>query len=293
MIRTILALLTLTTLCLAGCKTEAPAAPVVDPCKDFFDIDNPTGDWMWARGTSSVPQPDVNYRVRFVKDGDTVEALYVHDLDRWQMTGTRRETDWLFTSDVLLPADEAEAFKTGNEDGEKRFSTHAYLSIDDQCHVDWTDGYTTFVAGAESERTDGLGRKRLAPVSESTVFSYAPCTEKLLAAEANNSQRAAQTMIDEGVVPLLTGDSGTLVAWTDAAADGDPSCTYTFDYYWDGQQKDLGRTTAQIKGDHRRWTHRIDLTFIGSHPVTFERYRTCGEGDRELIGTACGLIQIQ
>jgi hypothetical protein len=293
MIRMLLWMLTATLLCQIGCKTEEPVAPVVDPCLEFFDIEAPAGDWMWARGTAAVPQPDTHYRVRFSREGDTVKALYVHDLDRWEMTGTRREMDWMFTSDVLLSADEVEAFKKGNEDGERRLTTHAYLSIDKQCHVDWTDGYTTWVEGQESERTDGLGRKRLAPVSDSTVFSYAPCTEKLLAAEANNSARAAQKMVDEGVVPLLTGDSANLVAWTDAATDGDASCTFTFDYYWDGLQKKLGRTTAKVSGDHRKWTHHIDLSFIGSHDVTFERFRTCGEGERELIGTSCGLLQIQ
>lgn len=277
-----------------GCPPEAEPPPPPDPCLGFFDIDAPEGDWMWARGSASSPEPDVHYRLRFVRQGDAVKAWYVHDLDRYELTGTRRETDWLFTSAPLIPADQAEAFKTGNADPDARYDVYAYLSIDKQCHVEWTDGYHTYLEGAEAEKTDGMGRKLLAPVGEQTVFSYRPCTEQLGATEGDTSLRAFKRMIDaETGAPILSGDAANLVVWTDAAADGDPACTYSFDYFWDGLIKDEKVESAKVVGDQRKWDHRISLQFLGSHDVTFERYRTCDGGEPEYIGTSCGLVQVQ
>lgn len=293
MTRIVVSALAAVLLLATGCPPKEEPPPPPDPCLGFFDIEAPAGDWMWARGSASSPEPDVHYRIRFFREGDTVKAWYVHDLDRFEMTGTRRETDWLFKSSTLIPADEVESFKANNSDAEARFDAYAYLSIDNQCHVEWMDGHHTYLEGVESERQDGMGRKRLAPVGEQTVFSYRPCTEKLLAAAANNSQRAAQKMIDEGTVPVLGGDTATLVAWTDAAADGDAACTYSFDYFWDGLLKDEKAATTKVVGDHRKWTHRVNLSFLGSHDVTFERYRACDGGGPELIGTSCGLVQVQ
>ncbi len=277
-----------------GCPPEEEPPPPPDPCLGFFDINAPAGDWMWARGSASSPEPDVHYRIRFFREGETVKAWYVHDLERYEMTGTRRETDWLFSSGTLIPADEVETFKANNSNTEARFSAYAYLSIDKQCHVEWSDGYHTYVDGAEVEKTDGMGRKRLAPVGEETVFSYRPCTEKLAATEGATGQRAYKAMIDlETGVPILSGDTANLVVWTDAAADGDAACTYTFDYFWDGLIKDEKAATTQVEGDQRKWTHRINLAFLGSHDVTFERFRACSGGEPEHIGTSCGLVQVQ
>jgi len=276
---------------LPGCETRTEEPPPPDPCKEFFDIDAPAGDWMWARGSSTAPQPDTHYRIRFVRQGDTVKAWYVHDLQRYEMTGHRRELDWMFTSDVLV--EDPEGFKAGNDDPAARYRVTAYLSIDKQCHVDWSDGYVTYLDGQETEKPDPMGRKTLAPVSDSTRFSYQPCSEAVVAAEGAGSFRAARRMIDSGTVPLLTGDRGTLAAWTDAATDGEDDCNYSFDYFWDGLLKDEGVATTQRVGEQRKWSHAIDLSSIGSHDVTFERYRACGSVERELIGVSCGLVQVQ
>lgn len=274
-----------------GCETKTEEPPPPDPCKGFFDIEEPEGDWMWARGSSTAPQPDTHYRIRFTRVGDVLKAWYVRDLERYELTGQRRELDWLFVSDVLV--DDPEGFKRTNENPEARFQVSAYLSIDRQCHVDWTDEYVTYLGGQESKKPDPMGRKTLAPVGDATRFSYQPCTEPVVAAEGAGSYRAAQTMVDSGAVPLLTGSRGTLAAWTDAAADGEGTCNYSFDYFWDGLLKDEGVATTQVVEEHRTWKHSIDLSFIGSHDVTFERYRACGSVERELIGVSCGLLQVQ
>jgi len=287
----VLLVLCVCVLAAAGCETKTEEPPPPDPCKEFFDIGNPVGDWMWARGSSTAPQPDTHYRIRFGREGDTVKAWYVHDLDRYEMTGQRRELDWKFVSDVLV--DDPEGFKAGNEDAEARFRANGYLSIDKQCHVDWSDGYVTYLGGQESEKPDNMGRKTLAPVSDATRFSYLPCTERVVGAEGAGGYRAAEAMIESGAVPLLTGDRGTLVAWSEAASDGADDCNYSFDYFWDGLLKDEGVATTQAVGERRKWTHSIGLNFVGSHDVTFERYRACGTVERELIGVSCGLVQVQ
>ncbi len=264
----------------AGCGEEEPEVPEVDPCLEFFDIENPEGDWMWARGASAAPQPDTAYRIRFFKEGDTQKAYYVHDLQRYEMTGTRREMDWLFETGPLTPAEGDPAPKT---------KVHAYLSIDKVCHVDWTDGYT----GPDGvEKSDNLGRKTLAPVGESTIFSYYPHSQPVLAGKANGSYKAAQKIIESGEPPLLEGDTATLVAWTDATAVAD-DCELSFDYFWDGLRRGENLTTVKKGKEHHKWYHEIDVNALGSHDITFEHYKSCGDGPREVFDASNGLVVSQ
>ncbi len=265
-----------------GCGEDEPEEPQVDPCLEFFDISNPTGDWMFARGTSAAPQPDPHYRVRFFRQGEAVKAYYVHDLDRYEMTGTRRELDWLFETGALTP-------RPG--DPAPKVKAHAYLSIDDVCHVEWTDGFTVLSDGKEVEKLDPMGPKTLAPVGEATVFSYRPCTDHVVAGKGGASAVAAAAMVEEGEVPTLEGERATLTAWTDAAAAGG-DCTLSFDYYWDGQLKEAGLGGPRTVKDHHKWTHTIDLNFVGSHDVTFEHKKACGGGEPEVYAVSCGLFNI-
>lgn len=276
-----------------GCPPKEEEVPAEDPCKEFFDIESPTGSWMWARGTSAAPMPDTNYRIQFFQDGGTTKAWYVHDQERYEMTGTRRELDWLFVSGPLHSDAELEKAYEAGPDAEPKVEAHAYLSIDDICHVEWTDGWTGRTAdGTESERMDPLGKKTLAPVGEGMIYSYRPCTGLVSAGKGARSAEAAQAILDAGELPVVDGDRGTFVAFSDAAADGGDDCSYSFDYYWDGRQKEAGLTTVEKAGDQRKWSHTVDLSFIGTHEVTFERYRSCGGGDKELIGVSCGAVSV-
>lgn len=278
---------------LLGCPPREEESPTVDPCKEIFDIENPAGSWMWARGTSATPMPDTNYRIQFFMDGDAVKAWYVHDQERYELTGTRRETDWLFQGGPLRTDAEVAAAHAAAADAEPKVRAHAYLSIDKICHVEWTDGWTGRSAdGADHERMDPLGKKTLAPVGADTVYSYHPCDGLVSAGKGAKSAEAAQELLDAGEAPIVDGNRGTFVAWSDAAADGGDDCTYSFDYFWDGWRKAEGLTTVEKAGDGRKWTHSIELNFVGSHEVTFERYRSCGGGDKELIGVSCGAFNV-
>jgi len=281
MIRSILMLtLSAFVFVLAGCPEKEPEVPEVDPCLDIFDLNNPTGNWMWARGASAAPMPDTAYRVHFFKDGDTHKAYYVHDLQRYEMTGIRRELDWLFETGPLTPVEGDPAPKA---------KVHAYLSLDKVCHVNWTDGYS----GPDGvEKSDNLGRKTLAPVGEATIFSYYPCSNPVMAGKANGSFKAAQKILESGEPTLLDGDTATLVSWTDVADVAD-DCELSFDYFWDGLQRGENLTTVKKGKEHHKWSHHLDVNAIGSHDVTFELYKSCGGAPREVFDASCGLVVSQ
>jgi len=268
---------------LAGCPTEEEVvdeAPTPDPCKSFLDLDAPSGNWMWAKGTSSVPEPDTNYRVSFQNEGDVLKAYYVHDLERFELTGTRRPDDWLFESG---PLDTSRAAKGQTVKKE----VHAYLSMDEVCHVHWTVGYTNVTDGVE-EIKDGKA-KSMAPVGDQTVFSYRPCDSGVVSGSGSGSYESAKAMMNPAEPPVLTGAKATFVAWTDAPA-GD--CSYSFDYFWDGLRTGEALHTVKKSGKHIKWSHKASINFIGSHEVSMEMYASCDGGPQEVIAAACGVFLI-
>lgn len=267
---------------LGGCPTEEEVveAPKVDPCKSFLDMDTPTGNWMWAKGTSKVPEPDTNYRVSFQQEGAVVKAYYVHDLERFELSGTRRPGDWLFESGQL-DVGGAPAGQTVKKE------LHAYLSMDEVCHVHWTVGYTTVTDGVE-ETKEGRN-KSLAPVGEQTVFSYRPCAAEIVSGSGAGSYASAQKLMNPETPPILSGERATFVAYTEAP-EGD--CSYSFDYHWDGLRKEEALQTVKKSGKHLKWSHKGSINFIGTHEVSFEMFQSCDGGPQVPVSAACGTFLI-
>jgi hypothetical protein len=266
---------------LGGCPTEEEVVePKIDPCKSFMDFEAPAGSWMWARGSSANPEPDTNYRLSFQREGETLKAYYVHDLERFELTGTQRPEDWLFESGPLDVSGAAEGETVKKE-------VHAYLSMDKVCHVYWTVGYTSVTDGVEEIKEEA--RRVQAPVGQQTVFSYEPCTTELVAGKGAGSFKSAQAMMNPAEPPLLTGDNATFVAWTDMP-EGD--CQYSFDYFWDGLRKEDALSTVKKSGDKLKWSHRGAISFIGTHEVTLELYQSCDGAAQERMAVACGTFSI-
>ena len=76
-------------------------------------------------------------------------------------------------------------------------------------------------------------------------------------------------------------------AWSKISEDGDESCDFEMDLYFDGQLIENGKGVSgtKVEGEFRHWSYTWEAPYSGNHNFEMYRYRKCGE-DRTLLGIA-------
>lgn len=251
-----------------GCTTEAPPEEpeVPEQCKKIH-IDRLAGDWVLVKGKRADPKT----RLRFEADGAGYRAYYVGGFfDHRAMEVQKRAKDLKLTE---------------RTEGERKVRLYIEPSLE-SCSLKVNTG---LVIG-DKEQIEPRPVEFLEMPDQGVVFSYLPPTETLFLGKAAKNKKAADKEVESEAGPKVDHPRGAVVvgAWSDVKADGDPSCTYDMDLYFDDQlDAELSPKPAGKAADgQRHWTHTWDLPYTGNHNLELYRYRTCTDGKRELIGVA-------
>lgn len=240
-------------------------------------MDRLAGDWVSATG-------DTKTRFRVLEAGGRT-VLWLADPavsnHKLELVGTKRDKDWQFDE---VPRGKRKAMIEAGGEKAKRLYVAPKLQ---RCAVE-------VYAGA----VDVDGKEAMAPQPKEFLefpatagleLSYHPHDEPLFIGEAARSATVADQELSELGEPRYESPAGAILAtaWTDAAADGAETCTFTVDAWFDDQPVANGKEVAAgAPVDGRRpWSFTFDAPYSGGHRMELHRYRACG-GPRELVGVA-------
>jgi hypothetical protein len=236
------------------------------------------GDWVLGTGSPKT-------RFRVFQDGDRTVMWYIDPAfsnHKLELVGTARDKDWKFEE---VPVGRRKLMVAAGGEPLKRVYLQHRLQ---QCAME------IFAGTVDAEGREVLPPQpkvfRQWPDGQQVSFSFAPHNELLFVGEAaTDKKKADQQLVDLGS-PGVEAAMGkvTVGLWTEVAADGDPSCTYTFDAWFDDQPVEGASAVAAgaAADGWRHWTHTFDAPYTGNHGFELHRYRQCGDGARELISVA-------
>jgi hypothetical protein len=238
-------------------------------------LDHLDTDWVSVQG--SVANPKVRLRVTKTAES-SYEAFWVDgSFTRRKLAGKKRERDVKL---VEVPTPEKQA------SGDASLVSVSLRPRPQSCSVRATIGRT-------EEGVDVMAPTAIElvpfPQVDGVTFSYAPADEPLFLGEAARSRAARDRELAAGGprsdAPLGTVPVGT---WSPVEADGDPSCTYDMDLYFDDQLVTAlsPMPAGEVAGGFRHWFHAWEAPFSGNHHFEMFRYRTCAGGAREPIAIA-------
>jgi hypothetical protein len=264
-----------------GACSQQNSEPEPDPLAEakakcpHVDIDNLEADWILFTGKA-----DHKFRLRIFRKGDAYAAYYVGGFfDHMTMSSERRPEEIVFTE---VPTARKKAFVDKGEATLTRLFAKPKLK---KCALE------VFVA-----KVDGAGKEVLDPrpkdfvefpANSSIVLSYEPDAEPLFLGAAAKDKKKADKELEELGMPnpgsplsehLPTG------GWSKVSEDGDPSCKYDMDLYFDDQRKEEKVPAGKVQGEFRTWYHEWYAPYGGNHHFQFYRYRTCSDGQRTLLG---------
>ena len=264
---------------------DAPAAPAQD---DGFALDKLDGQWIRIDGKRG----DHTHRFEWHRSGSDTELWYTNGgFTKRRMKGELRKSDWRFT-EVLSEADEAK-WKSGARGKARLFVKPKPASGGLQI----TEVVVEFKGGKESEKAKGSFQEYV-PFPESTPFTFRPCDGPLFLGEAAKSPAEAAKQVKEDGGPFpghALGKAIPVGIHLDAAADGDAACTFDMDLYFDDRAaEDEGGAVQKavpagaVADGKRPWVVAgWYAPYSGNHHFQIYRYRTCGGGERELLGVQC------
>lgn len=237
-----------------------------------------TGDWILAAGNPKT-------RMRLLRDGDRTLMWYVDPSfsnHKLELVGTARDKDWRFDE---VPVGRRKITVDAGGEPLKRVYLQPRLK---SCAMEVFTG-----------TVDDKGREVLPPrpkeflqwpEGQNVVFSFAPHRELLFVGEAAADKAKADAQIAATGSPAFEAAMGKVPVgfWSDAAADGDAACTFTFDAYFDDMPVEgAGEQPAgEVVDGKRHWTYTFDAQFSGNHGFELHRYRACAGGPRELIAVS-------
>jgi len=266
---------------LMACGGEEAAAPAAeDPCPEI-SADGYANDWIKVAGSTA----NHNYRIRIFEDAGAWKAWYVGGFfTKMHMDGALRSNDLQLTE---VP-DEKGAVRYAA--GEKELTRLYFSPNKTKCAMRVMEVKVSEVDGKEVEKQVGSYIEYLQFPEGGPEFTYRPPDEALFLGAAAKSLKTAQKELDTLGQPnpgVPFGEAVPVGMWSDAAADGDASCTYDFDLYFDDRiVEDKQKLPAgAVSGSKRHWQVDAYAPYSGNHHFEFYRYRTCG-GERELIAVA-------
>lgn len=275
-------ILLLTTLFACGQGDTPAETPAEDPCP-AVGMDVLAGDWIKVEGSKG----DHTYRIRVQQDGDSWSAWYVGGgFTKKTLSGELRSNDLKLTE---VPTG---AKKAAYEAGEDTLTRLYFEPKDSTCSVRVTEVRVAMVDGKATEKpVPGAPFVEYLPFPENQEFTFRPCDGPVFVEDAAADFKVAKKQLDDGHVnPVASlGPAVPVAAWTTAADDGDPACTYTFDAYFDDRPVEGGQglTTVKVEGDQRQWAHDFKAPYSGNHHFELYRYKTCDGGEPELIAVSC------
>ena len=254
-------------------EEEAPEGDVPVTCKNVH-LDHLDTDWVSVQGTTANPK----VRLRVMKVGEGYEAYWVDgSFTRRKLAGKKRERDVKL---VEVPTPEKEA------SGDASLVSVSLRPRPQSCSVRATIGRAE--DGVDVMMPTAVELVPF-PQVEGVVFSYAPADEPLFLGEAATSRAARDRQLASGG-PRSDIAFGTIPVgtWSSVEKDGDPSCTYDMDLYFDDQWvAELSPMAAgEVTDGQRHWLHQWAAPFSGNHHFEMFRHRTCADGNRELIAIA-------
>lgn len=235
-------------------------------------LDRMNVDWITAAG-------DPKTRLRIVREGSDYTAYWVGGyFHHMALKGQRREQDVRFEE---VPSGSRKAgVEAGTTPKTVLYVQPSYK--DCALHV-----FKAQVAKGK-EQAEPRPQEYLPFPDQGVVFSYEPATDVLFAGDAAKDKKKADAELAELGMAKADVPSGKVpvAVWSDAAADGDASCTYDMDLFFDDQMvADPVKVPAgEVKDGVRHWFYEWDAPYGGNHHFQVYRYRTCADGPRERIG---------
>lgn len=243
------------------------------------------GDYILVQGNS----PDHKNRFRIMDDGDGTYTMWYIDggFTKRVMDGVKRDHDVQFTE---IPDDRKEAAFEAGQEPLKRIYVEPRLQ---KCALRTNRLEVTRSEGKDTEKGSPL-MIEFVRFPKGQEVTFRPCDGQAFLYDAAKSYKTAAKQLEDQGYPRVDGALGEAVpvaAWTDAAADGDASCTFDMDLYFDDLPLPDGGGRAVPAGDvvdgKRHWyVPAWNAPYSGNHNFELYRYKTCG-GERELIGVSC------
>lgn len=243
------------------------------------------GEYLRIEGTL----PDPKLRFRIIDDGDGTWTMWYIDggLQRRLMDGVKRESDLAFTE--IPDARKKAAYEAGNE-ALKRLYVEPKMET---CALQVKHRDVTLEAGAEKE-VMSMATGEFVRFPKGHDLGWQPCDGPLFLNEAATDHAVAKAQLAETGSPKFDHEMGEAIpaaAWSDAAADGDAACTFDMDLYFDHKPVAEGGKNVPagpVTDGARQWlVPAWRAPWTGNHLFEMQRYRTCGGGQRELIGVSC------
>ncbi len=273
---------------LCGCddQTPAPAGPTPSEKCPHASMDGMAGKWIKYTSAAvkeyrfEIVEEDGGYTLWYTGGGFTKKAL----------RGERRTNDIKFTE---IPDPKRKAmYESGSISLTRLYveprPTDCSLRVSEMA-LEWK--------GSEKEKPKGGFSTYVLYPPVGATLTFRTCDDPLFIGAAASDYTEAQAQLARSGAPEPAHQLGEAIPigmWSDAAADGDPSCTYDMDLFFDDTTaKDAAGNAREaipagaVEEGRRSWlVPDWYAPYSGNHHFEMYRYRTCG-GARELIGVAC------
>lgn len=255
------------------------AEPVNDKCPHVH-IDKMAADWIVATG-----DPKNRLRITETERGYTAwltDGFFV----KREYNGIKREKDVKFTE---VPVGKRKARIDRQEENLIRFYAKPTLS---KCAL---QTYFGVVDAGGTEQVSPVAKEYLEFPKTNETFSFQPPNEPLFLGKAATDKPTADAEMEAQGEANGLHELGTIPvgAWSKVADDGDASCAYEMDLYFDGMLIEGGKALAAGPAgeEFRHWTYSWDAPYSGNHNFELYRYQKCGE-ERTLLGIAGTLASL-
>jgi hypothetical protein len=271
-----------------ACARPEPPPPPPDPCPNI-DIEKLAGDWMQVKQDKADP----TNRFRILGNYPDYEAVLVPgDMQKYTLGGRlRKDKGDVVFDEVLSPEAEAR-FKNG-----QRWKARLQVEPNKKkCSLRVGVITVTMNGDKETEKRRPPGYEEYVPLPKEggVEFTFEPCTGPLFLGPAAKNRKEAEKQLkaNHGVPDPSQSRTQALPVgvFTTAGDDGDASCTYDMDLYFDDRPlADKKKLPAgKVDGGFRHWfVGDWYAQYTGAHSLEMYRYRTCADGKRERIGVQC------
>jgi len=270
-------------------KSEVPDVATAPAQCPTVSLDDMTGEWIKYDRNQVIK----DYRFQILRSDAGITMHYVGGgFTKRVFDGIQRGNDIQFTE--RLNPDQQTRFSAG-ESTRRRLYTEPHPA---DCSLRVNEVTVTITDGAEKERTEGGFATYVEFPSSGPQLTFDPCTDPLFLGDAAKNHDVAQAQIQRNGQPDAFHQLGPQISvamWTDTQNDGDLSCTYDMDLFFDdahAKDKDgnnrLGLPATTLDDGQRHWLiSDWYAPYSGNHNFEVYRYRTCDDGIRTLLGVAC------
>ncbi|MBN1334826.1 MAG: hypothetical protein JXB39_02585 [Deltaproteobacteria bacterium] len=271
-------------LLISACGGKEPPPPPEDPCPNVH-VEKLAGDWIKVVGSKA----DHRSRMRISGTPDAYEMILVPgNFDRVRLRG-RVSGESVDFEQVLTEEQEGEVLS-----GDRIRNRLSVRPTKAKCALRVRTDMVSVQNGVERTRTGAVEEYVTFP--EDFTFTFDPPDGPLFMDAAAKSRTAMEAEIRERGGPNPEGTHSTAIpvgVFVPADQDGDPSCTYDFDLYFDdqpykgesGNLSDGQRLAAgEVQDGYRHWyVPAWYAPYSGNHHFEMFRYRTCSGKPRERI----------